>query len=59
MLLNRASVTADGQIHVEGSSAMPEGMNYRVLVGWQEVGVHIAVDKEPEPTFHLRHGALS
>ncbi len=32
VLLHRTSVTADGQIHVEGSSAMPEGMNYRVLV---------------------------
>jgi hypothetical protein len=31
VLLHRTSVTADGQIHVEGSSAMPEGMNYRVL----------------------------
>ena len=32
VLLRRTSVTAGGQIHVEGSSAMPEGMNYRVLV---------------------------
>lgn len=32
ILLHRTSVTADGQIHVEGSSAMPEGMNYRLLV---------------------------
>ncbi|MGA3131744.1 MAG: glycosyl hydrolase [Terracidiphilus sp.] len=32
VLLHRTSVTADGRIHVEGSSAMPGGMNYRVLV---------------------------
>jgi hypothetical protein len=32
VLLHRTSVTADGQLHVEGSSAMPEGLNYRVLV---------------------------
>ncbi|MDE3149724.1 MAG: glycoside hydrolase [Acidobacteriota bacterium] len=31
VLLHRTSVTADGRIHVEGSSAMPEGMTYRVL----------------------------
>jgi len=32
VLLHRTSVTADGQIHVEGSAEMPEGMTYRVLV---------------------------
>jgi alpha-L-rhamnosidase len=32
ILLHHASVNADGRIHVEGSSAMPEGMNYRLLV---------------------------
>jgi len=32
VLLHQTSVTANGQIHVEGSSAMPEGMTYRVLV---------------------------
>jgi len=32
VLLHRTSVTSDGQIHVEGSAAMPEGMTYRVLV---------------------------
>jgi hypothetical protein len=32
VLLHRTSVTADGSIHVEGSSAMPKGMTYRLLV---------------------------
>jgi hypothetical protein len=32
VLLHRTSVATDGQIHVEGSIAMPEGMTYRVLV---------------------------
>ena len=32
VLLHRTSVGADGRIRVEGSSAMPEGMSYRVLV---------------------------
>ena len=32
ILLHHTSVTADGRIHVEGSSAMPQGMSYRVLV---------------------------
>jgi len=32
VLLHQTSLTANGQIHVEGSSAMPEGMTYRVLV---------------------------
>ena len=32
VLMHRVSVTADGQIHVAGTSAMPEGMTYRVLV---------------------------
>lgn len=32
VLLHRTSVPDDGQIHVEGSSAMPEGMTYRLLV---------------------------
>jgi len=32
ILLHHTSATADGRIHVEGSSAMPEGMSYRVLV---------------------------
>jgi hypothetical protein len=32
ILLNHTSVTADGRIHVDGSSSMPDGMNYRVLV---------------------------
>jgi len=32
VLLHHTSVTADGRIHIEGSSAMPEGMSYRVLV---------------------------
>jgi hypothetical protein len=31
-LLHHTSVAADGRIHVDGSSAMPDGMNYRVLV---------------------------
>jgi hypothetical protein len=32
ILLNHTSVTADGRVHVDGSSEMPEGMSYRVLV---------------------------
>jgi len=32
VLLHHTNVTADGRIHVDGSSAMPEGMSYRVLV---------------------------
>jgi hypothetical protein len=32
VLLNRSSVAADGRVHVAGSSEMPDGMNYRVLV---------------------------
>ena len=32
ILLNHTSVTADGRIHVQGSSQMPDGLNYRVLV---------------------------
>jgi hypothetical protein len=32
VLLHRTSVTADGRLHVEGSSDMPDGMTYRVLV---------------------------
>jgi len=32
ILLNHTSVAADGRIHVEGSSVMPEGMSYRLLV---------------------------
>jgi hypothetical protein len=32
ILLNHTSVTADGHLHVDGSSQMPEGMNYRVLI---------------------------
>ncbi len=32
ILLHHTTVAADGRIHVEGSSAMPEGMSYRVLV---------------------------
>ena len=32
ILLHHTSVTADGRIHMEGSSEMPEGMSYRVLV---------------------------
>jgi hypothetical protein len=31
-LLHRTSVVADGRVHIEGSSAMPDGMSYRVLV---------------------------
>ena len=31
VLLHRTSVAADGRIHLEGSSAMPDGMSYRVL----------------------------
>jgi hypothetical protein len=32
VLLHRTSVAADGSLHVEGSSAMPDGMSYRALV---------------------------
>lgn len=32
VLLHRSSVLPDGRIHVEGSSQMPDGMTYRVLV---------------------------
>ncbi len=32
ILLHHTSVAADGCIHIDGSSAMPEGMDYRVLV---------------------------
>jgi hypothetical protein len=32
ILLHHVSVTADGRIHVDGSSQMPEGMTYRALV---------------------------
>jgi hypothetical protein len=32
VLLHRASVAADGSIHVEGSAEMPGGMTYRLLV---------------------------
>jgi len=32
VLLHHTSVTADGRLHINGSSAMPEGMNYRLLV---------------------------
>ena len=32
ILLHHTSITADGRIHVDGSSQMPEGMTYRVLV---------------------------
>ena len=32
ILLHHTSVAGDGRIHVDGSSAMPEGMTYRVLV---------------------------
>jgi hypothetical protein len=32
VLLHRTSVAADGRVHIEGSSAMPDGMSYRVLV---------------------------
>jgi hypothetical protein len=32
VLLHRTSVLPDGRVHVEGSSAMPDGMSYRVLV---------------------------
>ncbi|MGP8259129.1 MAG: glycosyl hydrolase [Acidobacteriaceae bacterium] len=32
VLMNRTSVSTDGHIHIEGSSAMPDGMSYRVLV---------------------------
>jgi hypothetical protein len=32
ILLHHTSANADGRIHVEGSSQMPEGMTYRVLV---------------------------
>ncbi|MDR3798627.1 MAG: glycosyl hydrolase, partial [Terracidiphilus sp.] len=32
ILLHHTSVAADGRIHIDGSSAMPEGMSYRVLL---------------------------
>jgi hypothetical protein len=32
ILLNHTSVLADGRVHVDGSSEMPDGMSYRVLV---------------------------
>jgi hypothetical protein len=32
VLLHRTSVAADGRIHIEGSSELPDGMSYRVLV---------------------------
>ncbi|HZL29034.1 MAG TPA: glycosyl hydrolase [Acidobacteriaceae bacterium] len=32
ILLHHTSVNADGRLHVDGSSAMPEGMEYRLLV---------------------------
>ncbi len=32
VLLHRTSVRADGSIHMDGSSAMPDGMTYRLLV---------------------------
>ena len=32
ILLHHASVTADGRLHVDGSAAMPAGMDYRLLV---------------------------
>ena len=32
VLLHRTSVAADGSVHIEGSSEMPGGMSYRVLV---------------------------
>jgi hypothetical protein len=32
ILLHHMSVAADGRVHVDGSSEMPEGMSYRVLV---------------------------
>jgi alpha-L-rhamnosidase len=32
VLLNHTSVAADGRVRVEGSSEMPDGMSYRVLV---------------------------
>jgi hypothetical protein len=32
ILLHHASVSSDGRIHVEGSNAMPDGMDYRMLV---------------------------
>jgi hypothetical protein len=32
ILLNHTSIAPDGRIHVEGSSQMPDGMNYRLLV---------------------------
>ena len=32
ILLHHTSVAADGRVHVDGSDAMPEGMNYRVLI---------------------------
>jgi hypothetical protein len=32
ILLHHTSVAADGRIHIDGSSDLPEGMSYRVLV---------------------------
>jgi len=32
ILLHHTSVAPDGRIHIEGSSALPDGMSYRVLV---------------------------
>ncbi len=32
ILLNHMSVAEDGRVHVDGSSEMPDGMSYRVLV---------------------------
>lgn len=32
ILLHHTTVAADGRIHVDGSSAMPQGMSYRLLV---------------------------
>jgi hypothetical protein len=32
ILLHHTSVAADGRLHIEGSEAMPAGMDYRVLV---------------------------
>jgi len=32
ILLHHASVASGGQIHIDGSSALPDGMSYRVLV---------------------------
>jgi hypothetical protein len=32
ILIHHTSVTTDGHIHVDGSTAMPNGMTYRLLV---------------------------